>query len=219
KVVLSQTMTTDDGSSRSQAEVHAGVRQEVIDADADLIADSFRRTIGTWLTEWNFPGAATPHVVRNTEPEEDLATRAERDTKIHALGYNPTDDYIEETYGIGWEKREEPEIEPGLMTTGKGPMPAEFAELNDLLQARTGHREDQQVIADAAALLATQYKGIIGKRVEQLLGFLEETKDIETFQEKITELMAETAPDPAVEAIQKATVVGRLMGMLRGERN
>jgi phage gp29-like protein len=29
KVILSQTMTTDNGSSRSQAEVHSGVKLEV----------------------------------------------------------------------------------------------------------------------------------------------------------------------------------------------
>jgi hypothetical protein len=41
KVVLSQTMTTQDGSSLSQAQVHAGVKLEVVKSDADLLSDSF----------------------------------------------------------------------------------------------------------------------------------------------------------------------------------
>lgn len=220
KVVLSQTMTTDDGSSRSQAEVHSGVGQAVIDSDGDLIADSFRRSIGTWLTEWNFPGAQVPHVVRNTEPEDDLNERAERDNKIFTLGYEPTEDYIEETYGVGWRKKAEPApMDPGLLTDGSGPLPAEFAEISALLQRRTGHREDQQVIADAAEYLSTKYRDIYGKRIDQILSYLEETDDVETFKAKLNDLIAETAPPESVETIQKATVVGRLMGMLRGQRN
>ena len=69
-IVLSQTMTTDDGSSKSQAEVHMDVRKELVEADADLVCDSFNRTVATWLTEWNFPGGAQVPRVRRvmTDP-------------------------------------------------------------------------------------------------------------------------------------------------------
>jgi len=217
KVVLSQTMTTDDGSSQSQANVHKTVSQEVIDADADLIAETFQATIGTWLTEWNFPGATPPVIKRDTEPEEDLNIRAERDGKIHALGFDPTEDYIEETYGVGWEKRETPEVEPGLLATGKGDMPAEFAEVSRLLLKRADHREDQQAIADAARYLSTKYNNLLGGRVEQILAYLDDSDDLDTFQKHMTEAMAQAAPESSVEAIQKATVFGRLMGMFRGQ--
>ncbi|MCZ3099976.1 DUF935 domain-containing protein, partial [Acinetobacter baumannii] len=36
KAILGQTMTTDNGSSKSQAEVHMEVRQDIVKADADL---------------------------------------------------------------------------------------------------------------------------------------------------------------------------------------
>ena len=48
KVVLSQTMTTDDGSSRAQADVHMDVRQEVVKADSDLVCGSFNRGPARW---------------------------------------------------------------------------------------------------------------------------------------------------------------------------
>lgn len=57
KVILSQTMTTDDGSSRSQAEVHQGVARSVIKSDADLVCESLNQQVIKWLTEWNFPNA------------------------------------------------------------------------------------------------------------------------------------------------------------------
>lgn len=55
KVVLSQTMTTDDGASHSQAKVHAGVKLEVVKSDADLLSDSFNAGPARWFgvgTAW-----------------------------------------------------------------------------------------------------------------------------------------------------------------------
>jgi phage gp29-like protein len=219
KVVLSQTMTTDDGSSLSQANVHKAVSMDVIDADSDLIAESFRNTIATWLTQWNFPNAGVPFVRRNTEPEQDLTERAERDSKIHALGYDPTDEYIEETYGPGWEKREAPQIEPGTLQSGQGPLPDNFTEVSKLIARRAGNRSDQQDMKDAARYLAGTYDSIYGKRVEQLIGYLEESGDMATFEKHINTMMGEAASEQSVEAVQKATVYGRLMGMLRGQRD
>ena len=75
-IVLSQTMTTEDGASRAQADVHMEVRREVVEADARLIDDSWMRGPASWLTQWNFPGAAVPRVTRRMRSEEDLARRA-----------------------------------------------------------------------------------------------------------------------------------------------
>ena len=121
KIVMSQTMTTDDGSRRSQAEVHEGVADAVVKSDADLINERFMRGPLKWWTEWNFPGAAVPRVWRNIEPPEDLNSRAERDVKIKSLGFSPTDEYILETYGEGMGKNAEQEIDPltGLPTGKK----------------------------------------------------------------------------------------------------
>jgi phage gp29-like protein len=220
KVVLSQTMTTDNGSSLSQAQVHEGVSRAVIDSDSDLINESFRRSVAAWLTAWNFPSAQVPRIVRNTEPEEDLNERAERDGKIYALGFEPTEDYVEETYGPGWVKRQAPAPLPGqTLTNGTGELPAEFAEISTLLKRRADHRSDQQIIADAAAMLARNYAGLYGDRVEQLLAYLEDSQDIETFQKRITDMMREPAPQVAVETVQKATLAARLMGLFRGQRD
>lgn len=214
KVVLSQTMTTDNGSSLSQAQVHAGVAEAVVKSDADLICSSFARGPIRWLVEWNFPGAAIPRVWRVTSPPEDLNARAERDGKVAALGYEPTEDYIAETYGPGWRKKEAPAMPPPAF----GPLPAEFAEISALAENRVGHRADQQALVDAASLLSTRYRDLYGKRVEQLVSYLEESGDLETFKRHLTGMMAEAPQASAVETVQRANVVSRLMGWMRGQR-
>ena len=99
-VVLGQTMTIDDGSSRSQAEVHLEVRDEIVEADAYLVDDSFSRQVGAWLTRWNFPGAAPPVVARIMETPSRQEGRARRDKLIADLGHRPTAEYVQEAYGV-----------------------------------------------------------------------------------------------------------------------
>ena len=217
KVILSQTMTTDDGSSRSQAEVHQGVAETVIKSDADLICESFNRQVVQWLTEWNFPNAKPPRVWRNTEPEEDLMARADRDNKISTLGYEPTEEYITETYGPGWKKKEVSTLPPlmGKDSQGATPdLPPEFAEISGLTEKRAAHRADMQALVDAAEYLSTKYRELYGERVEQLLNYMEETGDAETFKQKITEMMKEPPAEQAVETVRNASFFGRLIGLL-----
>lgn len=103
KVILSQTMTTDNGSSRSQAEVHAGVKAEIVKADADLVCSSFNRTVAPWLIRdfngANFPGAALPKVWRRLEEPEDLNARANRDKTLFDMGFRPTAVAVQSIYG------------------------------------------------------------------------------------------------------------------------
>lgn len=59
KAVLGQTMTTDDGSSRAQAEVHDAVRGDILAADARQLAATLERDLIAPFTCLNF-GAETP---------------------------------------------------------------------------------------------------------------------------------------------------------------
>lgn len=228
KVILSQTMTTDNGSSRSQSETHAGVRDMVVKADADLVCSSFNQTIVKWWTEYNFPGVTTPVVYRVTTPPEDLAKRAERDEKIKALGYEPTEEYIKETYGEGWIKSQaaaaaipaipglDPKAEPGLDPNDPA---VNFSELARLVTLKAGNRQDHAVLAEAAMRLAYDYNETLGSRVEQLVNLAETSGDFDTFRKHLGELMGTLPPEGMQQAVERANFVSRLLGALRGQRN
>lgn len=216
KVMVGQTMTTDNGSSRAQAEVHQDVAEAIQKADADIICGSFNNTVVKWLIDWNFPGAAYPKVWRKVEPPEDLDLIAERDNKIAALGYEPTEQYIKDTYGDGWVKKQ---VAPIPAANGLGAMGPEFSErLNALANARIDNRADQEQLTRAAELFSQQYAEIYGNRVDQLLAILGETNDFADFQSRIASLMAEPPPPESVEKLRNAGFVARLMAMLRGQR-
>lgn len=215
KIVLSQTMTTDNGSSRSQAEVHADVRDEVVKADADLICESLNDSIIPYLTALNFPNAQPPKVWRKTEPEADLMQRVEIDKGIHALGFEPTEDYIRATYGDGWVKRQS---NPSTAPAGINQGGLSFAENSLLAGAVASRRADMETLTRVAEGIAAEYQEVLGKRVSQLLAYAEESGDLETFRQRLNEMLTEGPQQDTVEAVANATWASRLMGMLRAQR-
>lgn len=114
KIVLSQTMTTDNGSSRSQGEVHADVKLEVVKTDADDLTDSFTAQAARWWTTYNFgPDVAAPIVRRIVEEEEDAKANAETD-KLHGEnGWVRTEDSFRDTYGEGFVRRDDKDAPSG----------------------------------------------------------------------------------------------------------
>ena len=229
KIVVGQTMTTDNGSSKSQAEVHAGVAQKIVEADSDLLCGAFNAGPVKWWTEWNFPGANPPKVYRNTEPAEDLTARAERDAKIYSLGFEPTEEYIAEHYGEGWKKREQapavmPGQAPGMQGGGRANPgdadPEQFAEgeVAALAALKAARRGDQQSLADAARYFAEQYQTVTGRRIGQILRAAEFSEDYETMRRRLDELIAEAPPEETQRTLSRSGFFANLLGAFRAQR-
>lgn len=114
KIIVGQTMTTDDGSSEAQANVHMDVRQDLVKSDADLINESANGQWVRWLTEWNFPDAKPPKLWRKIDVEEDLNARVNRDKTLFDLGWQLTAERFAEVYGDGYEQKPQGSGQAGL---------------------------------------------------------------------------------------------------------
>jgi len=101
--VLGETLTTNigDTGSRAASQTHQEVRLELTKADADLLSSTINNSLVRWIVELNMPGA-TPPTVWRVFPK-DMQAQADLDTKVYGLGYRPTSQYIQQTYGNGWE--------------------------------------------------------------------------------------------------------------------
>ena len=226
KIIVGQTASSQGTPGRlGNEDLQADVRLDLVKADADLVCQSFTRQVATWLTEWNFPGAGVPRVWRKVEPEEDLKTAAETDAAIKALGYTPSEEYIQGRYGSHWTKAEALDLGgPGLGMFGTQPrrLPvdaaAEFADVGAIATLKAGKRADQAAIKAAAVHLATRYEDVIGPRVDELLAYAEETGDFATMQARLAAMMEELPPQATVDSVRNATVFSRLLGMLKGQR-
>jgi phage gp29-like protein len=129
--VLGQTLTTNlrGGGSLAAAAVHDQVRMEVCKADADLLSDTLNDTIVKWIVEFNMPKARPPKIWRDCEDPEDLKMRSDRDVNVYNLGFEPDEEYVNDTYGTGvgkWTKRA-PE-ESGGSPKAPRTTPANFGE-------------------------------------------------------------------------------------------
>jgi len=100
--VLGETLTTTEGVSGSRAlgQVHQAVKDEVVDADSDLLSATLNGQVLTWLTEINHPGAAPPRVwrPRPSEEEQDAKT-AQEQLKAASAALS----HVNEMRRSGWE--------------------------------------------------------------------------------------------------------------------
>jgi len=106
KAILGQTMTMDDGSSQSQANVHAEVAQDIADADADFLKDVINDDLfpllikhGWPLTGFSFDWDETYEYTPNEmkEIEEMLLNHYDIDPKYFSEKYGITITGIKQT--------------------------------------------------------------------------------------------------------------------------
>lgn len=191
KVVLGQTASTQGTPGRlGNDDLQADVRLDLVKADADLVCESFNRTIGTWLTQWNFPGAAVPTVYRDVEPNEDQSKRAERDKSIYDMGFRPTLKHITDTYGGEWEVAPAPQQPAGLFGT------TSFAAVDD--QTAPG-RAPADLIAQR---LAEESQPLTDRWLEQIEVMLEQAESLEEFRAMLI------AAFPALPVEELGTLLG-----------
>lgn len=105
EVTLGETLTTNiqGQGSRAATETHDSIRLEKAKMDADRLCQTLNKTLLTWLTELNFPKARPPQVWRMFP--KDLLSQAERDAQIVAMGFEPSEKYVQETYGGEWKSK------------------------------------------------------------------------------------------------------------------
>lgn len=221
KLILGQTMTTEQEGGQYKADVAKDVRDEIIQADADLLANSFNAGPAAWWTIANFgEGVAAPLLKWNVAPEEDKVERADRDNKIADLGFEPSEEYIEETYGPGWTKKAAPPPAPPALQPppGAGPLFAEPGARAAILDSLAGHAGDQGRIKDAAAHMGREFRALVGDRVDELIAYAEETDDLATFRRKLVEMMAEQPSPAVVDRLQRQGFASRMAGLFRSNK-
>jgi len=210
KVVLGQTMTTENGSSKSQAEVHMEVRQDIVKADADLICESFNLGPVTWLTMFNFPNAQPPRVYRVLDEPEDLTASVERDGKIQKMGFKPGLEYVRERYGAHWE--EAPSFPSSPLPERDTTAAADFAEPIALERQREEAQDRIDQLIAAAKSNGLEWRTFVEPRVQELLQLLDESDDLEQFRERVIELAEGPPNSDLTQALARCGFAARLLG-------
>jgi len=96
KLILGQTMTTDDGSSRSQAEVHQTQQNDIFFADEQYILAFLNFKFKKKLPNWGLNQEGT----FTFKKRENILAMLEQDKALKDLGYVFTPEYLKEKYNI-----------------------------------------------------------------------------------------------------------------------
>ncbi len=199
KIVVGQTMTTDDGSSLAQGKVHMDVREDIVQSDADLVCSSFNATVARWLTEWNFPPGTMPPQVWRKVKRADLLTQAKIEQTVSTMGVaRPTLKHIQDTYGGEWEAKPAPPA-PMLLPPSPSDDP-EFAERERDAVDGFGDQLD-----DAAGEVLD---GMIGK-VKELV---ESAQSFDEIRERLADLYGDLDPARLADLVQRAMAAAELAG-------
>jgi SPP1 gp7 family putative phage head morphogenesis protein len=111
KLILGSTMVMDEGSSRSQAEVHERTLGAIDKDDSLFIQEIVNNDLIPWLNQYH--GFNITGYWKWDDAEKiSKAEQFERDIKLIQTGkYNVPADYITETYGVPLEEVEDQEAE------------------------------------------------------------------------------------------------------------
>ena len=213
--VLGESITTTPkatGLGSGVATVQNEVRKEFAQADADEVSETLNETLVRWIVDYNLPGAGYPTVWRNFEEAADLTSQATRDKAIFDMGFDPSLQYINDTYGGEWMKSTAPRNTPPL--PGSTP-PAAFAEGDVAVATAT---EDQLIIGAGVETLTAEWEKLIGPRVDELVAMFEETGDLATFRERLAEILKADPPPALVESLERAGFISSLLGRTSAAR-
>lgn len=98
KLFIGSTMGIEDGSSRSQAEVHERTMGGVFESDATFVLDVLNYEFIDKLPLFN-KQAKGKFIFAESHTEEDM-DELNKDAKLKSLGLNLTPEYLAEKYGI-----------------------------------------------------------------------------------------------------------------------
>jgi hypothetical protein len=108
KGVLNQTMTIDDGSSRSQGQVHLEVFQNVIESDADFLRDVINNKLLPFMEMHGFP--VKDHRFDWDESVELTAQEQYNVEQLLLQNYDIDPKYFSEKYNIPILGKKEPNV-------------------------------------------------------------------------------------------------------------
>ena len=112
KLVLGQTMTSDDGSSRSQAEVHNQVRQDIIDADGLQLAKSLNRDLVRPFVALNYgPQERYPSIALQRVDAQDVKLVADALSSLVPLGLRVRAEEVRGLLGLSHPEEDDEVLE------------------------------------------------------------------------------------------------------------
>lgn len=204
--ILGETLTTHIGSSGSKAaaSVHDEVREDICDADCDLLSAVHNDTLARWIVELNLPGAEPPKIWRRKPVEQDLEQQTRIDKALQEMGWDATDEHIRDTYGTGYKRVPKPAAPP----TAPGQIPAPALPAGAPVELAEAAPDDVDRLSDQALSFAQPHAEAL---IDSARGIFARATSFEEASSMLLEL-GRTFPVDLGRAIAEARLVADLQG-------
>ncbi|MEG0051676.1 MAG: DUF935 family protein [Comamonas sp.] len=201
-----ESRASGGGAVAAASKERQDVRQDLTQADSDLLSETLNETLLTWICEYN--GLEPCHVYRQIKEEEDTKAMAEGDKIVSEMGFEMDEDTVRAKYGEGWSKMVPPSSAPSPQPKARGS--ASFAEpaaistaqpdaLDALIDAEQSqwHPAIDPLMAPIKALLADAQ--VRGQSAAELLA-------------RLPELLAQMETDNLAGSLTRVAFAARLAG-------
>ncbi|MBF0096244.1 MAG: DUF935 family protein [Magnetococcales bacterium] len=209
------------GAMAAAAIIRNEVRLELVQADADLLADTLNESLLTWITDFNFPNANPPRIKWDVTLPEDLKAKAERDKILYDMGYKPDLEYINRTYDGAWSERPVTATPPVSAATTDGTtastpeneLPSAFAEPSpdSALQAA-------QAVVDAATPPDDLLQEALAPIIQPILDRLQDGATPQEMMGWLASTYPQMDTSQMTELLARAFFAAETWGRLNGQR-
>ena len=210
------------GALAAASKERKDVRQDLTQADSDLLSETINATLVAWICEYN--GFEPCHVYRNIKEEEDTKTQAEGDKIVSDMGFEMDENTVRAKYGEGWSKKApaptpSPTVPPAPgPTPGPGPTPApalpvaaSFAEPGAVATASEPDALDALIDAEQA-----EWRPVMDTMVQPIKALLAEAhargQSAAELLARLPELLAQLETDSLATSLTRAAFAARLAG-------
>jgi len=216
KAVLGQTASTDGtpgklGNDQNQSDV----RQEIVEADADLLDSYTNETLIRWIVDFNFPNVtAYPTIKTFANAKPDLTARVSVDkTLVVDIGLPVGKSYFYETYGI-------PEPAPGEDLVEVRQLSAWPSDSSGVIPAKAGIQQGKEFAegdsTDVADYLAAELAAASMPNTDAMMVRLKKltgsAKSLEDLRDGIIDIFSDMNPADLGNTIARAMMLAEMSG-------
>lgn len=207
KAVLGQTMTTDDGSSRSQADVHDRVRMDIARWDARQLENTLNEFLVRPFIQFNYgPQEKYPRVKLAISEPEDLKAFVDALIPLVDRGLRVQESEVRDRFGLAEPEQGAVVLSPSNSFSAFSPAPA----LNREQLALNRSQQDEIDVMASEALKDWEQTG--DAFTSPVLQLAQEVESFEAFLERLPELQKTLAPEAFVRQLALLSFKARTLG-------
>lgn len=208
KAILSQTLTTEQGTKGTQAlgTVHFDVRKEIIDNDKRLV-EYWMNELIKWIIKFNFGSLAEVPKFQMYEKQDVDMNLAQRDQTLASTNQvRFTKNYLKRAYGFKDDEIDVVEPQPALPT-----LP--FAE-GDINPVDTDTDINQQGIDNGTEIALDDFAKASDELLKPVLDLIKDGNSLEEIQTEMLKLFPTLNTEAMEELIAKGILVSNAGGQL-----